>query len=112
MDRESAALMKSLDLEVAPSFYGPKTIDLYGQLRRADTSVVCKTVDVQGATVDYSNSAICMQNAEQHANVRSFLSLQDMVEFLRLSNFPFFFVCTNSVFEVRPSLPPLHAVIS
>lgn len=68
MDRESAALMKSLDLEVAPSFYGPKTIDLYGQLRRADTSVVCKTVDVQGATVDYSNSAICMQNAEQHAN--------------------------------------------
>lgn len=69
MDRDSALLMQSLDLKVAPSFFGPKTIDFYGRLRRADTSVVCSTVDVSGKTVDYSNGDICMGNAELHANV-------------------------------------------
>lgn len=63
MDRESENLMKALDLEVAPEFFGPKRIDVYGRLRRADTSVICKS-----ATTDWSNSATCLSNANLHAN--------------------------------------------
>lgn len=67
MDRESENLMKALDLEVAPEFFGPKRIDVYGRLRRADTSVICKS-----ATTDWSNSATCLSNANLHANVRTY----------------------------------------
>lgn len=75
LDRESAEAMRALDLDVAPLFLGKKSIDYFGRLRRANTEVVCKTVDVNGQTVDYSNSDICLQNAELHANVHpSFFS--------------------------------------
>lgn len=69
MDRESADAMRALDLDVAPSFYGTRTIDYFGRLRRADTNVVCKTVNVDGLPLDYSESGMCMQNAQLHANV-------------------------------------------
>lgn len=69
MDRESADAMRALDLDVAPIYLGKKTLDRFGRLRRAETSVVCQTVNVEGFTVDYSNHAICMQNADLHANV-------------------------------------------
>lgn len=74
MDRESADAMRVLDLAVAPSFYGKKSIDYFGRLRRADTSASCSAVDNFGVAVDYSNSTTCSNNAELHVNVcRSFM---------------------------------------
>lgn len=69
MDRDSAKAMRSLNLEVAPLYYGKKTINYYGRLVRRDMQVTCNAVADNGQTVDYSNSGECLNNAELHANV-------------------------------------------
>lgn len=68
MDRDSAKAMRSLNLEVAPLYYGKKTINYYGRLVRRDMQVTCNAVADNGQTVDYSNSGECLNNAELHAN--------------------------------------------
>lgn len=72
MDRESASAMRALDLEVAPLYYGKKSINYFGRLVRRDIQVTCLAMADNAMTVDFPERTMCLANAQQHANVRSF----------------------------------------